>query len=207
MSASVVAALYVDPAGCYRDAPGVELWDESRDARHYAGPYPVVAHPPCSRWCQMARVNEARYGHRVGDDGGCFASALAAVMRWGGVLEHPALSIAWAAHGLRRPAASGGWDPCGEGWVCHVEQGHYGHPARKRTWLYAVGFDPPELRWGPGPAPSAWISTDRPRSELAARGIRQLAKRSAQATPPEFRDLLLSMARMAGGRRPLRGDE
>ena len=36
---------------------------------------------PCDRWCQMAPVNQARYGHRVGDDGGCFAAALEAVRR------------------------------------------------------------------------------------------------------------------------------
>jgi hypothetical protein len=23
------------------------------------------------------------------------------------------------------------------GWVCQVEQGHYGHLSRKATWLYA----------------------------------------------------------------------
>jgi hypothetical protein len=32
----------------------------------------------------LARVNQARYGHKVGDDGGCFAAALDAVRRWGG---------------------------------------------------------------------------------------------------------------------------
>ncbi|HEX2612685.1 MAG TPA: hypothetical protein VHO02_03720, partial [Fibrobacteria bacterium] len=74
-----VAALYVDPRGPYPSMPGVECWDEKRDARNYAGPHPVVAHPPCGRWCAMARLNESRWGAKVGDDGGCFEAALRAV--------------------------------------------------------------------------------------------------------------------------------
>lgn len=36
----------------------------------------------------------------------------------------------------------------GGGWTCCVEQGHYGHRARKATWLYANGVDLPSLIWG-----------------------------------------------------------
>ena len=46
----VIAALYVQERGCYVGLDGVDPWPESRDARSYAGPYPVVAHPPCERW-------------------------------------------------------------------------------------------------------------------------------------------------------------
>lgn len=191
-----VAALYVARGGVYFGLPEVDPWDESRDARLYAGPWPVVAHPPCSRWCQLARVNEARYGHKVGEDGGCFRSALNAVRTFGGVLEHPAYSIAWREFALPRPEKTGGWVQglCG-GWACHIEQRSYGHRARKATWLYAFGLTPPPLKWGPGETPEAWISTDRPRSELEAMGIGKLSKKDANATPIEFRDLLLSLAR------------
>jgi hypothetical protein len=191
----MIAALYVETGGAYFGLPDVDPWDEARDARLYAGPWPVVAHPPCQRWCQLAPVNQARYGHKVGDDGGTFASALAAVRRWGGILEHPALSLAWAAHDLPRPPASGGWVRgfCG-GWAAHIEQRHYGHRARKATWLYAYGVDLPSLSWGRGPAPEVWISADRPRAELAAMGIGQMGKAEAKATPPAFRELLLSIA-------------
>lgn len=192
----MIAALFVQRNGAYWDLPGVDPWDEARDARLYAGPWPVVAHPPCERWCQLAPVNQARYGIKIGDDDGCFASALASVRAYGGVLEHPAFTLASEAFGIPWPSLAGGWQRsiCG-GWTCHVEQINYGHPARKGTWLYAYGVDPPELKWGRGHMPAAWISSDRPRSELGH--VRQLCRGESSKTPPAFRDLLLSIARSA----------
>ena len=145
-----IAALYVETDGPYFGLPYVDPWDEPRDARNYAGPWPVVAHPPCQRWGAMALVNYLRWGgehNRPGNDGGCFASALAAVRKWGGVLEHPAKSRAWKEHGLTPPRHVG-WSRCIDGgWVCEVWQSAYGHRANKATWLYAFGFMPPSLDW------------------------------------------------------------
>ena len=194
---TTIAALFVDPRGSYADIHGIDLWDEVRDARRYAGPHPVVAHPPCSRWCRLAGLVEARWGHKRGEDGGCFAAALAAVRRWGGVLEHPAYSDAWPAFGLPRPPRHGGWvrGLCG-GWAAHVEQGRYGHPAKKATWLYAHGAALPELRWGANPNQRAQALVSWCGNHVAAGEVRpRVGKRAASQTPPEFRDVLLGMAR------------
>ncbi len=193
----MIAALYVARGGAYYGLDGVDPYDASRDARLYAGPHPVVAHPPCSTWCQLARVNEARYGHRVGDDGGCFAAALASVRAFGGVLEHPAETIAWSRFGLPRPSR-GGWSRdlfCG-GWVTEVHQRAYGHRARKATWLYVVGGHPPALDWS-SPAPIATVSflTNHGGGDLP-----RLSKKEAKATPPDFRDMLIRIARGCGQR-------
>lgn len=196
-----VAALFVDPRGSYAGLEGVELWDEKRDARLYRGPHPVVAHPPCSRWCRLAGLVEARWGHRKGDDDGCFASALESVMRYGGVLEHPAYSDAWAAFLLPVPIPGGGWQRgfCG-GWSCHVEQGRYGHPARKATWLYAYGTDLPRLRWGRSRQwTGAVVSNCFNRIPREARRPR-VTKGAASRTPTLFRDVLLEIARSANVR-------
>lgn len=194
-----VAALFVDRRGCYSGLADVDLWDETRDARNYAGPYPVVAHPPCSRWCRLAGLVEARWGHRKGDDGGCFASALASVRRWGGVLEHPAYSDAWIAFNLPEPDRRGGWlrTFCG-GWTCHVDQGRYGHPAKKATWLYVHGIDPIPMLWGAvanrsSSALVSWCGNHVRSTEARPR----LSKKVAAATPAAFRDALLQMARGA----------
>src|SRR5437868_3442084 len=139
----MVAALYVETGGVYYGLPDVDPWDEERDARLYDGPWPVIAHPPCARWSAMAWLNQALHGYRIGADGGAFAAALAAVRKYGGVLEHPAYSIAWREFGLPRPGRHG-WTSAllDEGWVTEVDQATYGHRARKRTWLYYVGNDP-----------------------------------------------------------------
>lgn len=195
MNALTIAALYVEPRGCYANLHGVDPWDARRDARLYAGPHPVVAHPPCQLWVNLAALNFKRYGgehNRPGNDGGCFAAALGAVRTRGGVLEHPAFSNAWPAHGLRRPTDIG-WHladmggAAGPGWVCEVWQSAYGHRARKRTWLYAVGQRPPEMDWRreAGTAQVGWFDRIKP----------TLSKREAIATPPAFRDALLEIAR------------
>lgn len=187
-----IAALYVETGGAYYGLPDVDAWDEVRDARLYAGPHPVVAHPPCSTWCRLAKVNEARYGHAVGSDGGCFAAALAAVDRFGGVLEHPAYTYAWGAYGLPRP--SRGWQRTLSGaYVTEVSQSAYGHAARKRTWLYYVGPPPCALDWR-DLAGTAWIGNDGSGSAK-----RHLGKREAKASPPTFRDTLLTLAAGAKG--------
>jgi len=59
---SRMAALFVDPNGVYAGLPDVDVWDEARDARLYAGPWPVVAHPPCARWGQLANVSSRLTG-------------------------------------------------------------------------------------------------------------------------------------------------
>ena len=193
---AVIAALFVETNGAYFGLPEVDPWDVRRDAMLYEGPHPVVAHPPCSRWCQLAPMNEARYGHAVGDDGGAFAHALDCVRRFGGVLEHPAFSYAWPAHGLPIPARAWSRSLFDAGWVCEVSQSAYGHPARKLTWLYYVGEQPPpQLRWHEV-EPTAQVSFcgNHGDSELP-----RLGKRAASATPPEFRAILIDMARSARG--------
>src|ERR1700746_705970 len=69
----MIAALYVETNGVYYNLPHVDPWDEARDARLYAGPWPVVAHPPCARWGRyFSGGPSARVRRKLGDDGGCF---------------------------------------------------------------------------------------------------------------------------------------
>lgn len=200
----IVAALYVEKNGVYSGLTGVDPWDIERDARKYAGPYPVVAHPPCERWggpsCKVRKV--------MGDDNGCFAAALSAVQKWGGVLEHPEGSHAWRYYGIPKPPKTGGWIRAGGtlgDWTCCVEQGHYGHVVRKATWLYCCCADkPPELIWGPAKSTGRFDAGYHSAAERAAAKVKagaawkdagSLPKSVRNATPKAFR-VLLSIARL-----------
>lgn len=207
----MIAALFVETNGVYFNLPDVDPWDEQRDARLYAGPHPVVAHPPCQRWGRYwSGGPSARERRILGDDNGCFTAAIRAVRTWGGVLEHPEASHAWFTYGLERPPRDGGWvEADRHGFTCCVEQGHYGHPARKATWLYVVGFDNaptffglPTLRWGrsAGRRLDEGFHSKAERDAARASGRRPIPRLSADenlATPIAFRDVLINIARDA----------
>lgn len=215
----MIAALFVERGGCYYGLPDVEPYggrdlgcgnvEIDRDAMAYVGPHPVVAHPPCKRWGAFSEGSPLTLGQfTTGDDGGTFRAALAAVRKWGGVIEHPANSKAWAHFGMIRPPACGGWvrGMFDGGWTCHVEQGHYGHFARKPTWLYYVGAIPPEpLIWGPseGKTPEELGYSPGARGgkggTLAASPMAWVPKRERLLTPEPFRDMLIALATSCGG--------
>ncbi len=190
----MIAALYVDARGPYADMAEVDPWPEARDARNYAGPHAVVAHPPCQLWVNLAHVNFKRYGkaHNLpANDGGMFAHALACVRAFGGVLEHPAGSAAWSAFALTEPGT--GWQRTPQGdWVCEVWQSAYGHKARKRTWLlYVGGVSPLQARWErePGTHQCGWFDRIKP----------TLSKREASRTPDAFAHYLVELAQHSAG--------
>lgn len=187
---SIVAALFVEKGGVYYGLEGVDPWDEERDARQYDGPWPVVAHPPCKSWSIMGQCRPETV---AAGDGGTFRAALEAVERYGGVLEHPALTRAWKAFGIPRPPSSG-WTrslwPDRIGWTTSIDQAAYGHPCHKETWLYFVGGvgpyapgEPPELDW-------RRLNKGRAVADDGGGGRDQRSR-----TPLAFRDVLISMAR------------
>lgn len=192
----MIAALFVETNGCYYGIECVDPWDIKRDARLYSGPWPVVAHPPCERWGRFSEGTTTKKDRVTGDDGGCFESALKSVLAYGGVLEHPAHSKAWDAFKLRKPNPSG-WTECWpNAWVCEVSQGHYGHPAMKLTWLFVVGPKPPELIWGKTEQRILPHISEKYGYEYARRRgiVSNQSTKQRQRTPPEFRDLLISIA-------------
>jgi len=185
-----VAALYCLPdARCvYRTLEGVEVWDEERDARKFIGGMPVVAHPPCRTWGGMRQFSKGTSEeHALG------FHAVAVVHINGGVLEHPRGSKLFERLSLPRPGEGGKY-----GFTIEVDQYDWGHPCRKRTWLYIVGIDRsqlppmPEKREGE-PAMLVAPSAKQRRAGLG-RG-RYLPKSQRSVTPLAFAEWLVEVAR------------
>ena len=184
----MIAALFVETGGVYYGLPNVKPYCKYRDARTYNGAFPIVGHPPCQRWSILAHSVQARYKIRIKEDDGLFAFTLETVERVGGVIEHPALSMAWKAFSIDSPI-HGMWYPTRKGWTCSVAQSAYGHKARKMTWLYYVGKKPFSLNWEIPPA-THQISRDAAWSKKLA----ICSKNDANGTPIPFRDLLIELA-------------
>ena len=190
-----IVALFVETDSIYKSFDFVDCYDLKRDAMTYRGDLPVIAHPPCQLWGNMAFVNYKRWGgehNKPGNDGGKFNFALDAVNRCGGVLEHPKNTRAWKECGLKKPS-SAGWSKSGIGWVCEVWQSAYGHRANKATWLYYVGYNRPfELKWDRVVGECQVRFHDQRGKE---RNKPTLSKKEANATPPSFALELIRLAR------------
>lgn len=188
-----VNALFVDENGIYPNILGPEsCWGITRDAMKYVGPHPVIAHPPCQLWGNMAFVNYKRWGgdhNRPGNDGGCFEHAVWCVETFGGVIEHPKTSRAWKAFGIGYPR-QGSWTSTRNGWVCEVWQSAYGHLANKATCLYFVGRNPPDMRWD---RPIGTHQCGWPDKRGKSKNKKTLGKIAASATPPDFAKELINL--------------
>ena len=117
---------------------------------------------------------------------------------WGGILEHPAFTIAWATHGLLRPRPGAGWQLTTDGyWVADVCQSAYGHDATKRTWLLFVGEEPPAgTRWA-RPRGKAVIGhyTRNADGSVYRRNGDRIHDARAIHSPQPFADFLVAAAR------------
>lgn len=111
-----VAVLWVERKSPYwRLWPEVELWGLGRNAFTYAGPHPVICHPPCAPWSKFKWKSKESKLHG--------AAAVAHVERWGGVIEQPFGST------LFRDLAC-------PGNVEIIDQSFFGHKSQKKTILY-----------------------------------------------------------------------
>lgn len=209
-----VVALFVSDEGPYVSDPRFDAYGPKRNAFTCTRKAAAVCHPECKRWGRMARGSPGHQRFEVGDDGGQFEFCLCWVRENGGVIEGPQGSHAWPWFRLPLPPRRG-WSPQDEfgGRSCRIDQGAYGHPAKKATWLYGVLPIFPELDWsrvwgrpyigGDGYHGKA----ERDRAKASTKGVQkvpQVPREWNWRTPEALKEALYEMAASCHGWQPRR---
>ena len=179
--------LFARADSVYKTLPGVDVWDEARDARRWPGGGPAVAHPPCRLWAklrQFAKAKDPVMERQLAID------AVRRVQRYGGVVEHPAESTLFGYMGL--PAPGRAPDSYG-GWTAEIRQCDWGHKAEKLTWLYIVGCHPDDLPdLPPASEPTGLI---KPQRGIPRDGRKIVTKAEREHTPLPMARWLVDVAR------------
>lgn len=172
-----VSVLFARADSCYFGLVD-DVWDAQRDARGYTGKNPVVCHPPCRGWGRLRHWAKPRP-----DEKALALFAVEQVRRCGGVLEHPWGSTLWHAAQLPHPGKVDAWG----GWTLLVDQGWWGHPAPKPTYLYIVGCS----RENVGELP---VQIHRAEGRTL-----KLSPADRERTPPAFARFLVDLAAKCAG--------
>ncbi len=182
-----VASLFVMKDSIYKSLPGVDCYDADRDALTFIDGCPVIAHPPCRLWGTLRHFSTTPKEEKE-----LALWAIKKVRMCGGVLEHPAYSSLW--HGGRLPIPDGFPDMYG-GYTIQVDQFHWGHKAKKSTWLYICGCPRRNLPTMPhrDGKPTHVIASNAKRVKLG--NLKHAKKKDKMHTPIEFAKWLVEIAR------------
>jgi hypothetical protein len=191
MKLPTVAVLFARADSIYKSRPDCDVWDAERDALKWEGGSPIVAHPPCRAWGQLAHFAKPRP-----DEKQLAIWAVEQIRKWGGVLEHPAKSKLWPTVGLPEPGERDEWG----GFTLPILQWWWGHKAEKATRLYICGCDTKDLPPIPlriGEAEYAMQSGSLARGRAVSQGAKPgVTKPEREHTPPALAEWLIQVARL-----------
>jgi len=131
----MISALFVRKDSIYKEL-GLDCWDLERNAKLFKGSNPVICHPPCGQWGRLRGLASVDPEQKE-----LAFFAIEKIRKNGGVLEHPESSQLFLGDILPVP---GQYDKFG-GFSMKINQSYFGHPARKRTYLYFYGIERFEL--------------------------------------------------------------
>lgn len=175
----LIPVLFARSDSVYKRLGVCDVYDLQKDALNWGGGRPVIAHPPCRAWGKLREFSLATEAEK-----NLAIWAVEAVRSNKGVLEHPAKSTLWDACGLPYPNA--GFDRFG-GWTLEIDQFHWGHKAKKPTWLYIVGVTEvgvmPSREGSPTHCIRKWTGCTLP----------SVTKEDRERTPPELAKWLCAL--------------
>jgi hypothetical protein len=179
----MISILFAARNSVYKTIPGLDVWDEERDALNWPGGNPGIFHPPCRLWSRLAHMSTAPESEKE-----LAFWSVEQVRKWGGVLEHPALSKLWDKARLPFPERRDQY-----GFTILIDQFWFGHRARKPTLLYVCGTIKSNLPQTPLRLAGRYEDLHGGgRNRKYVPGSRHSGIRSA--TPPEFAHWLIAVA-------------
>lgn len=181
----MISVLFTRVDSVYKSL-GCDCWDINRDARNYNGLGPVICHPPCRSWGQLAHLAKPRQGEKE-----LAIWSINKIRQCGGVLEHPRASKLWKVMSLPKPGTVdyfGGFTLC-------VNQSWWGHKAEKKSLLYVCGLTHAEVPKMPIRFDAIeYTVSSRIKKKSGRRTKRELSKKQREETPEEFAKWLIELA-------------
>jgi hypothetical protein len=180
----MITVLFVRKDSIYKKL-GVDCWDIERDARLWQGGNPVIAHPPCRAWGQLAHLAKPRP-----DEKELAIWSIDQIRKNGGVLEHPRASKLWKHMNL--PVGQmideyGGFSIC-------VNQSWFGHSCEKKTMLYICGCSPSDLPSYPVSFDLVLFTVGTNKKTKDCNRKKECPKKHREATPLSFAQWLIEVA-------------
>lgn len=180
-----VSVLFARQDSIYKTL-NVDVWDIDRDARNYSGLGPVICHPPCRAWGQLAHMAKPRP-----DEKELAIYSINKIRQVGGVLEHPRASKLWPTMNLPKP---GEIDLYG-GFSILINQSWFGHLAEKSTLLYICGLSKNDLPQIPIKFDAITHTVSSKIKKKSGRRIKkELSKKQREETPIDLAKWLIEVA-------------
>ena len=130
------AALFVRGDSAYKKRALWDCYDISRDALSFCADLPVVCHPPCRSWGNLAHMANPREGEKE-----LALWSIDKVREVGGILEHPKGSKLFPKYLPDNDQFPDEFD----GFTVLIDQYDFGHVAHKETKLYFCGLSKSQL--------------------------------------------------------------
>jgi hypothetical protein len=105
---------------------GHDCYDKERNAYNCPRYKPVLAHPPCRTWGNLAHFTKLT-DEEIIEEQDLARFAISLVNKNGGIVEHPKMSKLWKTADISK------------GILLGIQQKDFGHRAYKDTYLYIVG--------------------------------------------------------------------
>jgi hypothetical protein len=122
----MISVLCCHSRSVYKSIKGVDCYDKKRDVFTFDGDNPIIAHPPCRTFSKLRTMVVD-----PGRDSEIASFVIDKLRRNGGILEQPARSLMREIYSLGNPF--------------YVDQGWFGYPLSKPTWLWFFDCEPKPL--------------------------------------------------------------